>query len=147
MGTFRRIVHKISLLSLLLLCIYIVQGTFRQVLSTYRLYRVDSDPMINWARRVEGIKEDVSVTTRILGYVTESDMPWYSLNEIDRDEEFVMTQYFLAPLILQPGLNHPLVIGNLAGEEGIVKVAEDYFGMRLISPYRGGIYLFQMLNP
>ena len=147
MSTLRRAIHYASLLCLLLLCVFILQDTFRQLLSTHLVYRVDSDPMINWSRRVEGIKEDVPVTTRILGYVTESDMPWYSLNEIDRDEEFVMTQYFLAPLILQPGLNHPLVIGNLAGEEGIVKEAEDYFGMRLISPYRGGIYLFQMVNP
>ncbi len=79
-----------------------------------------------------------------IGYLSERDVAGWNADPIDQDEEFVMTQYALAPRIIERGAGPALVIVNLpyqtpAEMERVISP----FHLKLVEKFDFGLYLYQ----
>lgn len=116
----------------------------RDSLETWDPNSLNQDPTTLWAERLQKIKNDLP-EEGVVGYLSEMDYPGLSYDIIDSDEEFVMTQYMLTPLILDRGNpNYDLVIGNFVGK-GPFKF-EEVFGLQVVNEYGFGIYLLEPIE-
>jgi hypothetical protein len=70
------------------------------------------DSVSKWEKRVKGILGQVPSNITEFGYAADWDIPNSGYNLIDQDNEYTLTQYALAPRIVQPGLDHEWIIGN-----------------------------------
>jgi hypothetical protein len=71
-----------------------------------------SDSVSKWEKRVKPVLDHIPSTVTELGYVADWDIPDSGYDIIDQDNEYTLTQYALAPRIVQPGLDHEWIIGN-----------------------------------
>ncbi len=111
----------------------------RDSLVIYDPNALNQDPTTLWAERLQRVKNDLP-ESGVVGYLSEMDYPGLSYDIIDSDEEFVMTQYMLTPLILDRGNpNYDLVIGNFVGKGPFN--FEEVFGLQVVNEYGYGIYL------
>lgn len=102
---------------------------------------LNQDTATGWEKRLSALREDLP-DRGVIGYVSEQDYPGVPFNIVDQDEEFVLTQYSLAPLILDRGNpHHELVIGNFSTEYDYQ--FEKELGLRLLADYGMGIFLFE----
>jgi len=65
-----------------------------------------------WEKRMRPVRDYIPDDVAQLGYVADWDLPNSVTDPVDQDTEFVLTQYALAPRIVQPGLEHEWIIGN-----------------------------------
>ena len=70
------------------------------------------DSVTKWEKRILPVLDQVPGDVSVFGYVADWDIPEAGYNLVDQDQEFVLTQYVLAPRILQRGLDHEWIIGN-----------------------------------
>jgi hypothetical protein len=70
------------------------------------------DPISKWEKRVRPVLDHVPDNVASFGYVADWDIPNSGYDLIDQDNEYTLTQYALAPRIVQPGLEHEWIIGN-----------------------------------
>jgi hypothetical protein len=73
------------------------------------------DTVGKWEKRVEAVLKHIPSDTKVVGYVADWDIPGMSYSLVDQDAEYTLTQYALAPLVIEPGLDHEWVIGNFTG--------------------------------
>jgi hypothetical protein len=76
----------------------------------------DENGMITWKERMELVVESLPENGEI-GYLSERDFVGLGGDPIDQDEEFAMTQYWLAPRILVEDVQQDIVLINLANIE------------------------------
>jgi len=69
------------------------------------------DSVSKWEKRVKAVLNQVPDTVTEFGYAADWDIPDSGYDLIDQDNEYTLTQYALAPRIVQPGLNHEWIIG------------------------------------
>ena len=138
-------IAKKSTYTMLVLVIMAMAALVDQIIYFQESKQIWNPQMINqdattmWAERLERIKKDLP-ETGIVGYISEMDYPGMPFGLIDSDEEFVMTQYTLVPLILDRGNpHHDYVIGNIVGEGPFE--FEELFGLEIKKEYGYGIYL------
>jgi len=116
----------------------------RDSLETWDPNALNQDPTTLWAERLQKIRNDLP-EEGVVGYLSEMDYPGLSYDIIDSDEEFVMTQYMLTPLILDRGNpNYDLVIGNFVGKGPFE--FEEVFGLQVVNEYGFGIYLLEPIE-
>lgn len=134
--------YKIILLIIIALAALIDQIiNLRDSLVIYDPNSLNQDPTTLWAERLQRIKNDLP-ESGVVGYLSEMDYPGLKYDIIDSDEEFVMTQYNLAPLILDRGSSHhDFVIANVVGDGPFN--FEEVFGLRVVNNYGYGIYLLE----
>src|SRR5689334_13920838 len=70
------------------------------------------DSVSKWEKRVKAVLNHVPGNVTEFGYVADWDIPDSGYDLIDQDNEYTLTQYALAPRIVQPGLDHEWIIGN-----------------------------------
>ena len=70
------------------------------------------DSVSKWEKRVKPVLDRIPESISVLGYVADWDMPDSEYDIIDQDTEYTLTQYALAPRIVEPGLDHEWMIGN-----------------------------------
>lgn len=70
------------------------------------------DSVSKWEKRVQVSLTHIPPDVSELGYVADWDVPNSGYNLIDQDNEYTLTQYALAPRIVQRGLNHEWIVGN-----------------------------------
>ena len=73
------------------------------------------DSVTRWEKRVESVRRHIPGDTKVVGYVADWDIPGMGYNLVDQDAEYTLTQYALAPLMVEPGLGHEWIIGNFTG--------------------------------
>lgn len=73
---------------------------------------LSQDSVSKWEKRVRPVLEHVPDDVTVLGYVADWDLPGSEYDIIDQDTEYTLTQYALAPRMVQPGLEHEWIIGN-----------------------------------
>ncbi|RPI94596.1 MAG: hypothetical protein EHM40_06090 [Chloroflexi bacterium] len=73
---------------------------------------VSKDSVSKWEKRVRPALQHVPDDVTVFGYVAEWDLPGSEYNIIDQETEYTLTQYALAPRMVQPGLEHEWIIGN-----------------------------------
>src|SRR5690242_10312603 len=104
-----KIIALISLVTLALLV------AVRNELASHAKWDQNSrsiDPVSKWEKRVTAILSHVPSNVTEFGYVADWDIPNSGYDLIDQDNEYTLTQYALAPRIVQPGLDHEWIIGN-----------------------------------
>lgn len=104
------------------------------------------DSVSKWEKRILPILNHVPEDVTIFGYVSDWDIPGAAYDAIDQDQEYVLTQYALAPRIVQPGLDHEWIIGNFVGSEFKAWLDENLssYDLREIGY---GIYLIHQISP
>lgn len=75
------------------------------------------DPVSKWEKRIQPVLDRVPEHVTAFGYVSDWDIPGAEFDSIDQDQEYVLTQYALAPRTVQPGLEHEWIIGNFVGND------------------------------
>jgi len=101
-----------------------------------------ADPGSGWENRLARLRAELP-DHGLIGYLSEIDVPGLSNDPIDTNQEYVMTQYFLAPLVVQRNANHKLVMANIVAENFDPTVVEKIYSLRLIYDFGDGIYLFE----
>ena len=105
---------------------------------------VSKDPASTWEQRISRIKLPAGIGNE-LGYVADWDIdPTY--DPIGQDQEYVLTQYALAPLIVRRGDGYEWIVGNLT-----LSGADDWLSRKFkdakIHYYGWGIYLIHKAMP
>lgn len=107
----------------------------------------NGDDLTHWAERLAPLIPYLP-ESGVFGYISERDIPGLKFNATDQGEEFAMTQYVLAPRILEQGLTRELVVGNLGGlSPDEASAAAAPLGLRLERDFGYGIYLFRRAEP
>lgn len=110
------------------------------VLRLRSLDRLGTDQVAAWELRMAQVKSDLE-GERLVGYLSEVDFGLPN-DPIDTNTEFTLTQYVLAPAILQRGTGADKIICNL-GEGGYKPEYAAKLGLNLVGEYGNGIYLLQ----
>jgi len=84
----------------------------------------------------------------VLGYISERDIPGLAYSATDQGEELAMSQFLLAPRILEQGARRELVLANLGGlSPQEAEQAAAPLGLQLERAFDYGIYLFRRAAP
>lgn len=110
-----RVLRVIALTGLLAISLFVAvsNGLTARPRTTQAAQSVDV--VSKWETRVEPVLKYIPGDTQVVGYVADWDIPGMSYNLVDQDAEYTLTQYALAPLMVEPGLDHEWVIGNFTG--------------------------------
>ena len=95
-----------------------------------------------WSERLSSIQADLPMEQRWIGYFSESDLP-NRLAVRDEDTEYRLSQYVLAPILIEQSLNHAWVLVNFnenAEIQGIAYLKKQ--GLKQVAAYGNGVYLF-----
>lgn len=122
-------------------CVVASMSYFNYARSVWNPHGLNTDAASMWEERLALLKADLPAKG-VIGYISEMDYPGVPYGAVDQDEEFVLTQYTLAPLILDRGnTHHELVMGNFS--EIYDYQFEKDLGLHLIFDYGYGIFLFR----
>ena len=72
----------------------------------------DNNSVDRWEKRMQPVRNNLPEGITLVGYAADWDIPGSEYNPIDQDAEYVLTQYSLAPIMVQPGLEQEWIIGN-----------------------------------
>jgi hypothetical protein len=104
----------------------------------YRPIPSDADYISIWESRFANLKKEIPADEKSVGYVSNWDMVGY-----DKDVyiEFVLTQYTLAPILVERNLDHEWIIANSSSSSFM-----DWLSKQMTTPYTtkyfgNGIYL------
>jgi len=70
------------------------------------------DFVSGWEERMDKVKKRLPDDVTVIGYVTDADIPGVGANPIDLDNEYMLSQYSLAPIKVVPGLEAEWILGN-----------------------------------
>ena len=103
----------------------------------------NGDDLTHWADRLAPLIPYLP-ERGVIGYISERDIPGMAFNATDQGEEFAMSQYVLAPRILEEGTKRELIFANIGGlSPGEVPAAVAPLGLRLERSFSFGIYLLK----
>jgi hypothetical protein len=125
-------------------------SNFQVLFSVWQQWRpgeINQDASTLWEKRIEKLRDDLPETGDI-GYLSEIDIPGTAYDAVDTNEEYVLTQYYLAPRKIIRGSQYPLVIGNFANLEiQDASMLEEMVGLKVVASYGYGIYLLKGTAP
>jgi hypothetical protein len=142
----RRILSGLLVLAILGLAVASNLSTLHKLRSQWQKNGIGNDGPSIWNERVAPLNDDLPFNA-VVGYLSERDIPGVSYDPIDQDEEFVMTQYFLAPRIIVEGAGQSYVIGNFGTPQVVIADVERRFDLQLVKDYSMGIFLFKKSTP
>ena len=105
-----------------------------------------SDSVSKWEKRVKPVLDHIPNDITELGYVADWDIPDSGYNLIDQDNEYTLTQYALAPRIVQPGWDHEWMIGNFTDKDFQKWLDKNLSSYRILE-IGFGIYLIHRTSP
>ena len=107
-----RNLRAITIISLIIYSIFVAATNGLAANTRWNRDSQTIDPISKWEKRLKPVLDHVPSTVTELGYVADWDIPDSGYDIIDQDNEYTLTQYALAPRIVQPGLDHEWMIGN-----------------------------------
>jgi hypothetical protein len=105
-----------------------------------------NNPVDRWTKRIENISVNIPADVKVVGYIADWDIPGVPYDPIDQDAEYMLSQYVLAPLIIQPGMDHEWIIGNFTVPEFTNWLDENLSAYEL-TKLQYGIYLIHRNLP
>ena len=124
----------------------------------------DKNEVSIWENRLHSLKQDLPAGIDSLGYLAEWDLPNHQLpagierkgymtewdlpvqyRQIDQLNEFRLTKYVLAPVVVTRGFDTPWIIGNFSSVK-FKPWLQDTIGNFEIKDIGGGIYLIHRLQ-
>ena len=120
-------------------------ASVRNLISTRDLGSFNDDPVADWEKRFEPIRQQLPFVRGVVGYISDSSIPGVSYNAANDEGEYVLTQYVLAPIIIVKGTDQEWNIGNL-GREAFKDWSASNQGRFDVIPFKGNLYLFHRLK-
>jgi hypothetical protein len=120
-------------------------ASVRNLISTKDLGSTSDDPVADWEKRFEPLKEGLPFKRGVMGYISDSSIPGISFNAANDEGEYVLTQYVMAPIIIVKGTNQEWNIGNL-GKQAYEAWSKTNQGQFEVMPFKGNIYLFHRVK-
>jgi hypothetical protein len=105
----------------------------------------DTAVVTNWNNRLSKLIAQIPIKRGFVGYISNEDILGASFSTEDNEEEYVLTQYTIAPLILIRGTDQEWNILNLEPENyknWMQKNSEDFEFVKS----GGGMYLVHKVN-
>jgi len=134
----RYYVKTLAIILLAIFCLYFSFQNWMNIQRTWNPSLVLNDPESRWETKILAIKLPAKIGNQI-GYVADWDLnPAY--NPVDQDEEYVLTQYTLAPLIVRKGSGYEWMVGNFTLPGANEWLSRNFKGAT-INYYGFGIYL------
>jgi len=139
----------IFVLQRIVISILILSSIYQSVLyllSTNKLGSPKNDPITVWDGKLAKLKKALPAEVKTVGYLADWDIPGSNYYNADLHNEYVLTQYALAPIIVVRGSNYEWVVGNLTPEGYQIwhKTAQEKYDV-VFSRY--GLYLFHRTEP
>jgi hypothetical protein len=72
------------------------------------------DAVADWVERFDPIKARLPFQRGVVGYISDAQVPGIEFNSADELGEYVLSQYALAPIILERGARREWCIANLS---------------------------------
>jgi hypothetical protein len=118
-------------------------------LNTYKIAKaavgdVSSDDMVTaWDKRLRKIRTMLP-EYGVIGYVADWDIPGSVFGSSDQEVEFLLAQYTVAPVVLERGTDHDLILGNFSdnGDPTKLENVQQNLGIIVFEPYSNEIFLF-----
>lgn len=129
----------------ILLCLQVVAG-WKNLQYIRALEYNASEPVADWEQRMAPLKRALPISRGFVGYVSDSSVACFDCLNIDDQIEFTLTQYALAPIIVNKGIDYEWVIGNF-GKGTYPAWAQNYTGQFAVQHFPYGIYLLHRLHP
>lgn len=126
------------------------------LLSTYESFKSSAiaseglselDMVTAWDRRMRKIRE-ILPDHGVIGYLADWDIPGVKYGSSDQEVEFLLAQYTVAPVILERGADHDLILGNFNDSGEAAKMAKilDTFEISLLVPFSNEYSLFSRVK-
>lgn len=105
---------KFAILALVLTNLIAGAWHFMDYVQTWNSDFIADDMVSHWDNRMAGLRADIPADVPIVGYVGDWDiLPAEEYIYADTETEYVLTQYALAPVIVQRGDEPEWIIVNL----------------------------------
>ncbi|HEX7555973.1 MAG TPA: hypothetical protein VF338_05065 [Leptolinea sp.] len=119
-------------------------------LNTYKVAKAavgdgSSDDMVTaWDKRLRKIRPMLP-EYGVIGYVADWDIPGSVFGSSDQEVEFLLSQYTVAPVVLERGTDHDLILGNFSdnGDPTKLENVQQKLGISVLQPYSNEIFLFK----
>ena len=141
-----RNLRAIAMISLVLYSIFVAATNGLAAYSSWNRYSLVGDSVSKWEKRVRPVLDHIPSDITELGYVADWDIPDSGYDIIDQDNEYTLTQYALAPRIVQPGLDHEWMIGNFT-DKSFLKWLDQNLASYKIIELGFGIYVIHRTSP
>jgi len=144
MGKFR----LIRIAAVLCLVLYVFYSTLINGLFAHRSWNpelVKNNSVTKWEKRIKSVLDYIPQDVKVVGYVADWDLPGVQYDLVDQDAEYVLTQYTLAPLMIQPGFEQEWIIGNFV-EAGFQEWLDENLDDYEFINFGRGIYLIHRLS-
>ena len=141
-----RNLRAIAMIGLVLYSIFVAATNGLAAHSRWNRYSLVVDSVSKWEKRVRPVLDHIPGDITELGYVADWDIPDSGYDIIDQDNEYTLTQYALAPRIVQPGLDHEWIIGNFT-DKGFLKWLDKNLASYKIIELGFGIYVIHRTSP
>lgn len=99
-----------------------------------------AEPVAEWERRMAPLKEALPISSGVIGYASDSSVACFDCANLDDQIEYALTQYALAPIIVNKGINHEWIVGNF-GKGTFAGWSQLHPGQFDIVRFPYGIYL------
>lgn len=99
-----------------------------------------SEPVAEWERRMAPLKAALPISRGFVGYVSDSSEACFDCTNLDDQIEYALTQYALAPIVVNKGDNYEWVVGNF-GKGAFAAWSQSRPGEFEIVRFPYGIYL------
>src|SRR5215216_1845048 len=144
--SFMRILRIAAMISLMALSLFVATTNGRAAYAKRHEASQSIDPVTKWEKRVLPALDHVPNSVIEFGYVADWDLPNSDYDVVDQDNEYTLTQYALAPRIVQPGLDHEWIIGNFTQAE-FKEWLDQNLSAYEISEIGFGIYIIHRTAP
>lgn len=105
---------------------------------------VNGDDMVTaWDKRLRKIRP-LLPEYGVVGYLADWDIPGAQYGSSDQEVEFLLAQYTVAPVVLERGKDHPMILGNFSdnGDPNKLPEVQATLGIRLSQPFSNEINIF-----
>ena len=103
------------------------------------------DFVTGWEERMERLKNRLPDDVSMIGYVTDDDLPGIETDPINHDNEYMLSQYSIAPIQVVPGLEAEWILGNFTVPDFQIWLDQS-LGEYEIKNLGYGIYLIHRLS-
>jgi hypothetical protein len=141
-----RNLRAFTIISLIIYSIFVAATNGLAARARWNRDSQTSDPVSKWEKRVKPVLDHIPSTVTELGYVADWDISDSGYDIIDQDNEYTLTQYALAPRVVQPGLDHEWMIGNFT-DKGFRSWLDKNLSSYKIIEIGFGIYVIHRTSP
>jgi hypothetical protein len=115
-------------------------ASIQNLVRTPELGSLKDDAVADWVERFDPIKARLPFQRGVVGYISDAEVAGVNFNEADELGEYVLSQYALAPIIIERGTAREWCIANLSRQayESWSKANSGVFELEWSG---GGLYL------